>query len=428
MKNFLKTLSIVLLVFICVSCASDDTQDLNVENPPITPEAATIDSYSKNFGYSGETVVITGTNFTTDVNDVEVSFDSVRAEINSVNEQEISLILPETESTIPELKVTIKNRVITNTVENDYNGNIGVLGSALNQWHSMEVNLPGGNISRTQLFGRNKAYFSVNFNSAGGEVYRTINGGLTWKRWSPFTLFGAFHSTSNDEGWSSFGGIIRIPEGGSESLDFIFQNEENSNSHVAATYVDDSMQNGIIVTTDKVVYQTTDGESFTEVYNNSNGDIELRTFFSLDIENIWVGGISSITNKPTMLFLNQNAWKEVEISIPGDYINITNIQFIDESLGFIEIFGPTSGSLLCKTLDGGNTWQPIQTGLEFGSYSFKNEMIGWYANSNEIYKTVDGGSSWSLDHTTDGIIKSISYDDGVVWALSSEKILKYYTE
>ncbi|WP_019037306.1 IPT/TIG domain-containing protein [Psychroflexus tropicus] len=186
MKKILKPFSLVILVIFCGSCASDDTEDITGQNPPITPEAATIDSYFKNFGYSGDTIVISRTNFTTDVNDVEVSFDNVIAEINSVNEQEISLILPETESNIPELKVAVANRIITNTVENDYRGNIGVLASALNQWHSMDYNgiinsnRPFSYVHKSQSIGKDKFYFSHD-DSFGNGVYRTIDGGIKWK-------------------------------------------------------------------------------------------------------------------------------------------------------------------------------------------------------------------------------------------------------
>jgi hypothetical protein len=455
MKNILKTLSIVLLVFICVSCASDDTQDLNVENPPITPEAATIDSYSKNFGYSGETVVISGTNFTTDVNDVEVSFDSVRAEINSVNEQEISLILPETESTIPELKVTIKNRVITNTVENDYNGNIGVLGSALNQWHSMDhngiinSNRPFAYVHKSQSVGKDKFYFTHD-DSFGIGVYRTIDGGIKWKNWGRSGFDGSFYATANDEGWTQTTfGVNKVPIGGSVSLN----DDVHPDSSLIGLYVSDDLNNGFLISQLKYIYQTTDGTTFNEVYNNNlpRSDEDYGThsavyaFSEFDDNHIWAGGYIDIDQNlgytpiydffaPLILFVDNGNW--VEVTIPGIETSsqVKQIQFITEDTGYASIHRMGSRveliNRIYKSTDGGYNWDLIfDAGDEaITSFAFMDETTGWYCSGHTIYKTTDGGISWSVDYTADSDISNISYGEGVVWAITKDKVLKYFTE
>ncbi|MFC5046067.1 IPT/TIG domain-containing protein [Aquimarina hainanensis] len=425
MKVITKTGILSFILILIMSCSSNDE---SITDEPITPEKATINSYSENYGYSGENIIIRGTNFTNKVDKVKVLFDNTEAEINSVNNLEIDVKLPIISNTIPVLKIEIENRIIINNVDNKYNGNIGILPNSINQWHSIDFNISDDRIWRTQTINRNKAYFSLNDNGGGGQVYRTIDGGLSWERWAPVGFNGTFHATSNDEGWSDFSNLNRIPVGGSDNLNFIFDNPDDINSGIIATYVNNNMQNGTIITSDKVVYQTIDGINFNETYNNSSGNIELSHFFAIDNNHIWAGGRSSDSNKPLLLFLDDGIWTEVEINLPGDNVKVTQIQFISQSIGFIQIFSPTTGNKLCKTIDGGNTWQIISDDFEYGAFSFKNETRGWCIKDKEIFSTTDGGTTWTLEYTNTSNFKNISYNDNVVWAISQNKVLKYFTE
>ncbi|WP_019037304.1 hypothetical protein [Psychroflexus tropicus] len=57
-----------------------------------------------------------------------------------------------------------------------------------------------------------------------------------------------------------------------------------------------------------------------------------------------------------------------------------------------------------------------------------DETTGWYCSGNTIYKTTDGGISWSVDYTSDSDISNISYGEGVVWAITKDEVLKYFTK
>jgi hypothetical protein len=425
MKIITKITTLLLIITLISSCSSD--------NGDATPQEATIDSYSKNYGYVGEHITIHGTNFTPDIDKVNVFFDEITAEINSVNNQEINITLPNSTNTIPVLKVEIENRIITNNVINAYNNFIGILQNSLNQWHSIEKGFDRTDekIKRTQTFGNDRAYFSFNKNIAFEErpIYRTIDGGLTWDAWTR-TYSGAFYATINDEGWNDHGSLNRVPVGG--GFNFILDRTNFYPETIIATYVNENMQEGTIITSDNIVFKTTDGINFNEVYNNSNPGSTLWDFFALDNNHIWAGGhsLNSGSWKPLLLFINNGIWQELELSLPGNNYRVGQIQFINPSIGFIEIISipTTTAAKIYKTLDGGNTWQIILDEFEFEAFCFKNETTGWLVKGNEIYRTIDGGSTWSLDYTNTSTVKSISYDNGVVWAISRDKILKYFTE
>lgn len=443
--NTIKQTIALITILLISSCSSDN----NTEEEIIQLKQSTIDSYSKNYGYSGENINIVGTNFTTNINEVKVFFDDIEAEIESVNSSEIDVKLPITTNTIPVLKVEIDNRVITNNVENDYDGNIGILASTPNEWHSMDHNLPFGSIFKSQSIGKDKFYFSTS-DSGGSGVYRTKDGGLTWNNWGRCGFQGSFYATTNDEGWTQTTfGVNKVPIGGSTSIN----SDVHPSTSTIGLYVNDDLDKGFLISYQKIVYKTTDGVIFEEVYNNdptSNEDptgtsSQVRVFSELDENHIWAGGYIEVDQNlgytpinafyaPLILFLDNGTW--TERSIPGlDYsARVMKIQFINENKGYLYVKNSRNDTpainYLYKSIDGGNSWDRIYdfNDLPITSFSFKNETLGWFCSGNKIYKTIDGGINWTIDYTHSSNIVNVTYEDRIVWAVTSDKILKYFTE
>ncbi len=78
---------------------------------------------------------------------------------------------------------------------------------------------------------------------------------------------------------------------------------------------------------------------------------------------------------------------------------LTSVDFYNDLIGFIG----TADTTLFKTTDGGKTWKQINTGIPYlliKSVRFVNEFTGYMICHNNggitwIYKTIDGGLSWS---------------------------------
>src|SRR4051812_32461551 len=70
----------------------------------------------------------------------------------------------------------------------------------------------------------------------------------------------------------------------------------------------------------------------------------------------------------------------------------TDIWFISDTTGFA-----SAGGLIYKTTDGGNSWTPVSTGTpKINSFFFVNTLTGYAAGDTKtILKTVDGGATWS---------------------------------
>lgn len=78
-----------------------------------------------------------------------------------------------------------------------------------------------------------------------------------------------------------------------------------------------------------------------------------------------------------------------------------------------------NGSCICKTEDGGITWNRLYVDESISNIKFKNIYVGYYITGTSIYKTEDGGNIWYKlykfdDISTNEYIKSFNvFDNGI---------------
>ena len=289
-------------------------------------------------------------------------------------------------------------------------------------------------------------YYTMQDGATGNVVFRTLDDGITWKYWS-FCGFdkSPFLATSNDEGWAftSFG-LRKVPVGGSDYTSHIW----SENKVIAGLSVNSSLTRGTFVTSQGLVYDTLDGVNFSNAYTSTLTDGttsfgNLYEFSQVDVDHLWVGGYkrtttvvsgnSINTQKPFLLYKNDNTgWKEYVLS--NELISgIDKIYFVNSNIGFLSTEVYTSDvqfqvKKIFKTTNGGDSWTEIYNNERFTNFTFKDENTGWAILENKIYKTINGGTSWQLDYTHNQNLRNISYKDNVIWAFSTDKILKYYIQ
>ena len=428
---------ILQLFLVITGCSSDSGESAPVVPEPPVITLAKVKSFSKNSGETGETITIYGENFSNKTSDIKITFDGIESSVLSATATEIAIKLPQSEKMLPQLALKIENRTVINEVTNDYSGNIGIFPAiSLAEWVLQENNLrESGGIPRIQMVNDKIVY--ANSNVTGGGVYRTLDGGLTWKRWAINGFNAGFYATINDEGWSQTGfGVSKIAKGGYEGIDTFaqFGDAKDQAGTPYCLYVDSDMKNGTWVSQKGTVFTTSNGVDFAKVYEvvDKTSNISLLLSTEFDNNHIWVIGREIIKNntetRPFVLFKNNttDGWKEYPFVSEVGY-TAKEISFVDKETGFLLISNTlTSDVKLFKTTNGGDSWVSVYNGEKFTKFTFKDAKTGWAILDNKIYKTTDSGTTWTLDYTHNEAIRSISYKNNVVWAISTAKILKRF--
>ncbi|WP_294964631.1 IPT/TIG domain-containing protein [uncultured Flavobacterium sp.] len=445
MKKRVFLVAMLQLFMVLGGCSSDSGDNVTPtpEPPVVVIKTPKVLSFSKNSGESGETISITGENFSEKVSEIKITFDGVAATVVSATATEIKVVLPQTEKVLPKMVVTIGDKEVVNEVKNTYNGNIGILPKpTMNSWFVIENTKKSTlQIGRIQIINDQVMYYSISDDNANEGVYRTLDGGISWSLWANSKYNTGFYATKKDEGLCytpvgyqfSGGGVNKIPAGGKTNEKpntYVWKEINSGYPGIYSVYTDDDLQKATLVSQRGDVYTSSNGADFTQVYDAHLNDQTYASGFvnksaEIDNDHIWVGGQKEIsgTKYPFILFRNNqtDGWKEHYLANePTDFV--IEISFADTANGFLL----NSNNSIYKTTNGGDTWTKVYTGEKFRKFTFKDANTGWATLENKIYKTIDGGVTWILDYTHDQPIRGIACKNNIVWAFSTDKIIKRY--
>lgn len=107
-------------------------------------------------------------------------------------------------------------------------------------------------------------------------------------------------------------------------------------------------------------------------------------------------------------------WDTASIT-PGDLDWISNLQFTDRETGFMSIVTSSGGGkgYMVKTENGGSTWNTVASATDvniFKHIKYLNKDTA-YANSYyQLYRTTDGGKTWTIVFTTDYFYELTDFD------------------
>lgn len=154
--------------------------------------------------------------------------------------------------------------------------------------------------------------------------------------------------------------------------------------------------------------KTTDaGNSWQAI--TMNNPVTINSIFFLDALTGWGGGESGVVKKTTD---GGGSWTK---QTTNTTMTIYQVQFLDANTGWA--VGGTNGTpLVLRTTNGGSTWNAVSPNMagNITSLSMVNASTGWAVCSYILYKTTDGGITWSkpLDQNSLGVVfNSVKFVD-----------------
>ena len=444
MKQVLKAVGLVLLLL--TSCSKDDSNPNNGNRNGNGNGNLVITSYSKNYGYAGDSVDILGENFPKK-EQCKVTFGNTEATITSVSAdgKKLTLVLPRSSTYLPELKFYFGEKtVVDNKVTNDYEQKIGIIDKVVGQWVKTQWHVAIAddwyNV-KTQIIGDYIYSTQVRDKSSGNIVVFSKDNGITWEKWANtgvWSYISDFYITPSHEGLNVyFSGVYKVPIGGTKTPNpFINSGKEiffKKNITFNRVICDDEMKNIIVVSIAGDVYKSTNGKDFYPVreVNTTRNLVDYQFLaFKKDVNHIWIGGLDDKNRnyKPKILFCNGNneQWTEYVFENEPDEMAVA-VDFPTNQIGYCLISG--SVNKIYKSTDGGYSWQKLPFEIPIGvrSLAFQDENTGWQSSGKVIYKTTDGGNTWQKEFEAESDIKKLYYTQNVLYAFADDGLLyRYY--
>jgi photosystem II stability/assembly factor-like uncharacterized protein len=233
------------------------------------------------------------------------------------------------------------------------------------------------------------------------DVLKTTNGGETWEELSGYyDAYYDFYFTDQFTGYAvgEYGVIYKTTDGGNSWIWSGFQNGRYGGSSLyGVSFIDENT--GFAVGMRGVIVKTIDGGSSWTTYSPTYVDIKQLDFITSEIAYALIGND---------LFKTINSGKEwTNIGRPIPEEKTIQFSFIDENIGYVIAGGDVGTSApsdkVYKTVDGGSNWFPTNDYFEgyftddFYSIAFVNEDLGFVSggyNGNSVFRTKNGGDSW----------------------------------
>ena len=288
------------------------------------------------------------------------------------------------------------------------------------------------------------AYFAsptVGYAANGSNVLKTTDSGRTWNplglttgnNFGDYSTFKYLHFSSPDTGYvisDQYVQAHRTNDGGQTWTTII----PTAGSYMSAPGISYPAPQTALLCLNQAIVQTTDGGNtwptvWTVGATQASGPpYYLNNIFSVNPTTAF-GAYSGQVFKTTNGF---QSWTQV-FGSSGGY-DITGLWFFNAQKGFIV---DDEGDIF-ETTNGGNTWVQVRQygaddeGNFNGIVKFFNSQVGYMTNGSifgsgsygRVYKTVDGGQTWQLSHTTGGVSIEFTPDSNVVIAGYGGSILR----
>jgi photosystem II stability/assembly factor-like uncharacterized protein len=179
-------------------------------------------------------------------------------------------------------------------------------------------------------------------------------------------------------------------------------------------------QQGLMCGTYGSVYMTNDGG--TNWLNASLATPEpLRQI-------IWLSAAEAIVVGKNHLYKSQDGGLNWDLLFQAAQMEFTRAAFLENMTAYALSTQPGGQVAVTKTTDGGLSWNTIATDGSWRDLAFRNPLEGMLVDSSKVYKTTDGGATFTVvyEESLSREWNSIVHAGGDVWVAAGHKI--YGTE
>jgi photosystem II stability/assembly factor-like uncharacterized protein len=243
--------------------------------------------------------------------------------------------------------------------------------------------------------------------SWSGKLWRTENGGETWVSIADQSNPNApsivsavdFKFVDKLHGWILGPFLVwRTMDGGNTWQPYAPPNQ--AYYHFYSLFFLDS-DDGWIAGDHGTVYHTEDsGETWEEIeVGSEEKDCNEIFFVSKSI-----GWLRGSREKLYRTLDGGRSWKPLSYPIPGEDWYISSVRFLNRNEGWAVGWGPdnnvyeNTGGIALHTADGGVSWKEVDIKHSESFYElvhFSDSQNGWILSRRNVYRTVDGGKTWS---------------------------------
>ncbi|MFZ1323505.1 MAG: YCF48-related protein [Ignavibacteria bacterium] len=237
-------------------------------------------------------------------------------------------------------------------------------------------------------------------------IMKSTNGGANWNVLSgvngSISGYNGLYFLNRDTGWFLGSGnykVLRTYDGGVTLDTFYVPWFTNFDIYFK------DINTGVFCGTGRVFKSTDGGENWFDTHVTNPGSFPMfRKLAVANNRDVWVSGLDAIIYRSTDFC---EKWQAIDTLNSG--IGIVALDFRNKNIGYI---GGGSNKIF-KTIDGGYSWSvqissPNNSAF-VGSIKFVNDSIGWYCGGiGNVYKTLNGGSPTSIISTFNSDI-SIDY-------------------
>lgn len=198
----------------------------------------------------------------------------------------------------------------------------------------------------------------------------------------------------------------------------------NTTSKLNSVYFIDQNTGWIVGENGTILKTINGGENWEQkTYNNQTQFIYYSVYFT-NKDTGWIAGSDGYVDygadEINCILLKTidgcESWQEIPFNGQG----LSNIQFINDSTGWIVQTVSWRNENILKTTDGGNSWMSkFESPYEgIRELSFLDHNNGWAIGHDNVYKTTDGGENWiAVLQSSEALLKLFFFNGSIGWIL-----------